>query len=897
MRGRVFFLLSSLLLSTPAVPQCTYRFEYSAPLRTTYFDAAIDGNDLWAATGYGVQLFDRSADPPRLVATMPIPEITGAIDARNGIAYAGSGASIYVLRRNGPAIEIVRSFEAAGTVNDLAAAASSLFAATTTGLTRIDLAAGVTPVAAVTLPTSSANVLSVALAGNDVFAADGDASVERFTSGSSTPAAINALSRSTSVSVAGDRLFVSDGQQTLTMTGAGVPVATIPFGALNVAGRGENTFFIAGSDRRYRAIDLTVAGQPVELFAAEIIPSGGTVNRIGAIVAAAGRIYVAGGDAGLVVLDASAFAPPFPLRSHPFGAKTSSADGTDSVFVSNGSGGITRLQRFSSGRLDEAGTWAVEQQHLVHDFSNGFLLTSSGPILTWWSVAGTNATAVSQATLAGPVRAAVVAGNTAFVLLDDRSLWTADLAQQTPAPVRSTLAAASFLARSGNVLATAEVTTAGETVIRFYPSPASEPASVTVPGAATAFSFGGTRAATFTFRGISVTDFSGPQPATTLLPQSNTALVLDLAVIGDGLLDLTSNAVRVWDLSSGRLVRSFALPSPGLSLSVHPAATSATVLTGDGVVHLDFDSPTPQPVVRATFGGNQYATKIAATSKSLFVFEGSSIDVYDAGRGGAPRFARTIPTPGAIDLAASETHLFVLFSNGSISSFTHGGTLLRTAAIDEGTDALARAIFAPHGVPWISISRGCLSTGCEEKTLIYDPQSLVRTAAMEGGVRDVAVAGNAAWARVDLLPEVHIRAYDLSDPLHPAVTATRPAEGGAVAIAATGAELVSLGSRLFTYAPSSLTKIGEELETVAVNAATGAAADGSCLVLTGRSAAAEIYTRSGNNWTRSAAMPLPGTARRMAVDGGRVYVLTDYSIEVWSRTGPQPNPARRRAAR
>ena len=82
-----------LFLGLPLAAQCNSSLVYSGPFRASYLDIAIDGNDLWAATGYGIQLFDRSVDPPALVTSISVPGMTRVVKAVNGVAYAGSGSS------------------------------------------------------------------------------------------------------------------------------------------------------------------------------------------------------------------------------------------------------------------------------------------------------------------------------------------------------------------------------------------------------------------------------------------------------------------------------------------------------------------------------------------------------------------------------------------------------------------------------------------------------------------------------------------------------------------------------------------------------------------------------------------------------------------------------------
>src|SRR5437763_16718718 len=102
MRGCAAVLLL-LCLGSPLSAQCNSSLVYSGPFRASYLDLAIDGNDLWAATGYGVQLFDRSVEPPALVTSISLPGITRVVRAVNGTAYAGSGSSVYVIHKIGRA--------------------------------------------------------------------------------------------------------------------------------------------------------------------------------------------------------------------------------------------------------------------------------------------------------------------------------------------------------------------------------------------------------------------------------------------------------------------------------------------------------------------------------------------------------------------------------------------------------------------------------------------------------------------------------------------------------------------------------------------------------------------------------------------------------------------------
>ena len=125
MCARVAVLLSFLLISS-AFPQCNVSPVFSTQFRSTFNDLALDGNDLWTATSYGLSLYDRGVDPPAFVASVAVPGTTRVVRVANGFAYAGSGNAIVVVQRNGRALKIVRSVDAGAQVNDLAVTGNAL---------------------------------------------------------------------------------------------------------------------------------------------------------------------------------------------------------------------------------------------------------------------------------------------------------------------------------------------------------------------------------------------------------------------------------------------------------------------------------------------------------------------------------------------------------------------------------------------------------------------------------------------------------------------------------------------------------------------------------------------------------------------------------------------------
>ncbi len=171
MRGRVAAVLLLLsLVSLDSSGQCGFTARYSGQFRSTIYDVSVDGNYLWTATGYGVQLLEITARGPELLDAVALPGSTRVVaTGGSNIAYAGSGARLFVLRRNGNQIEIVRFLDAADVVNDIVAG-SALFVATRNGIAHYHLFDPASPArSTAALITSRPNVLDLEIAGSTLY--------------------------------------------------------------------------------------------------------------------------------------------------------------------------------------------------------------------------------------------------------------------------------------------------------------------------------------------------------------------------------------------------------------------------------------------------------------------------------------------------------------------------------------------------------------------------------------------------------------------------------------------------------------------------------------------------------------------------------------------------------
>jgi hypothetical protein len=891
-----------------AFPQCNLTQVASVPFRASYLDVAIDGNDLWTATSYGVSLYDRGVDPPALIASLALPGITRSVRISNGIAYVGSGSTLFIVRKSARALQLVRGIDAGATINDLLLTTLDLYVASANGLTQWDLLDPANPSKTpAVFATSRANVQSLALSNSILFAADGDSSVESFSIAiPSIPngvGAIASLPGANVVSAAGGRLYISDGQQTEVFAnidnggGNAVKVASDSFGGAAIAGINSTAIFAAGADRQVRAFDLSSAATPIELWRVQLQPSGGNVNRIGRIATAPNRLYVAGGDLGLLTYDTTSFAAPFPLRSYSNGTTTSVFSLGTAVYVSRASGGITEFNQSSGGALTQARSWDSSND-IVRDGGNGFLLTTTGAKGSLWALTPAVPTLVSSVTLRAAIASAVLAGTTGYFVLNEatgNTLWSTDLAPVAPTAQQiATSIKPSFIVRSGSAFVLAELRGDDRiTTLSYFASNdfTKAPVSISVSGLATGgVAFSGTTAAVSTFSGVSIVDFASG--TTTLLPQSSGAIAVSLAFAGTTLLEATDTSLLVWNTQTRTLTKQFALPAAPAAVHIAADGATADLATDDGITSVQLAATTRMPSLLFATNGNAYYKKLVAGSQRLYFFDGRNVDIFT----NTMQSTGGIRTPLIVDVAASDTNVFTIQNNLTVTSYGRDGNTLATATINQLSD-LPPSIASAGGAAWASIAINCQTSGCEGKTIVFDPKSaFAQTATMTGTVRDLVTSGTRAYVLTELPNEV--RVVDISDPAHPSVIVSHATEGSQPprAIAFANNTVYVLGEKLYAYSPNDLSKTGEPLASYVTDPAAGVTyvdqhlrADGTCVALTGRQFSPQFLGGSPS-------ITSPAAGRFVATQPGTFYFLTDYSLEIWS-TKPLPSTPRRRASR
>ncbi len=878
MPSPVLAVVIGLLISSPALPQCNFTPVLSDPFRSSILDLAIDGNDLWAATSYGLALFDRSVDPPRLTATLAVPGTTRVIRLGNSLVYAGSGNSIAVVRKNGRALQLVRMVDAGAPVNDLLVTTLAIFVATKNGVAQYSLVDPTNP--ASPLAVSNAATSSLALMGSTLYAAE-SSRVSLFTiSPTVQPSgAISPPTTVTAVHANNGKVFISTPIDTHVFIGL-TEAGSVPFSLISIAPISGDAVFAASTDRTLRAINFTAPGTPIDLFRDDLPPSGGNINRVTSLAIAGGRAYVGAGDIGLLDYDISAFSAPFPLRSAPFSRGASSVVSLGDNFYVGTPHGVTEFNQ----NLIQKRSWDGDEAAVVQDGSGNFLLTSSGTTLTLWVLDSLGK--VGRISFANTVRRAALFGTVGWAALSDGLLWFSDLGQQEPAP-QSQATPATSIARSGRAVAFALNSPDGTTSVTYGPDLAASAGlqisqvqglntvPVTVSGAV---------AAVQTFRGISLIDFGTDPPSTIVLPQSNDVIARQLLLSGTTLLELTDSTLRVWNTVSKKITSEVTLPDSPIAMSIAPQSTIVNVVTSSGVITVALDRLSRMPSAIATPNGNAFYKKVIASSNRIGLIDALGVDLFTS----TMQYAGSIRAGGIIDVAASDNGFYTLSGNLTVAAYSPIGIQQATATISEGSDAQALSIATVNGAVWVSIIHGCTSGACEKKTLIFN-NKLSQTISLSGGIIDVVPSGNRAYAITDLPAE--IRVINVADPLHPSITASRSANGNSIAY--WNGTIYVLGDGLASYNEISLTKTADLL-TATSNPDEHIRIDGNCAIVTGRDSSPQLFTLP--QFTQADSFGTPSTARTVAAQPGVFYVLTDHSLEIWSTT-PLPKPPRRAPAR
>jgi hypothetical protein len=884
---------------------------YDGAYRVTALDVAVDGTSVWVATSWGIALHETSTGTPRPVVTRPLAGTTSSVEVGSSRVYVGSGSTVHVFARSG-SVNHVGSGDASGTINDLLLIGSYLYAATSSGVEQFDLLDPDKPLAIRTLTTSTGFALRLAVAGTSLYAADGDSSVEVYNIQiPSFPQGIGSfgsLARTQAVSEAGGRLYVSDGQKTDIWFGTGAsmsPVGTIAAGGNSVIPFGNGSVYMAGDDRRLRVFDVTAASKPVKIFVSDAGPVGGTVNRLLRIATEGTRLHVAAGDAGLQTWETSGFEAPFLIRGYEGPSVGSVAAFTGGVVATLGTAGLARYDVGDGGELTERGAWDSGTASVAQDASDSTLLVSSGSRLRRFDLTPSTPVETGSVTLAAPVRSAVLVNGNAVAVLFDQTVWNVDFTAGSVSKANLGEARPLFVAAGNGDLAFAEFNEDGTTTVLFFDGGNLEASPVTsiVDGAASSgIALSNARVACFTFRGISLVDFSAGG-AVTVIPESNIAIARDLTLSGTTLLILTSTSLQVWNTASQTLEQDVALEGSVTAVAHSASQPSAIVGTGEGLVSVQFASGSePDFVEDATGGTTRYFREALLGDRALHLWDGRDVLSRVLDLSGIPGPGRVVSAAeSAIGVAAVGERLYFLTPAGEVAGYSAAGLKVVSYQVDESVDQRLLSIRSVAGALWVSVEVNCLSGGCEFRTLVLDPRSeITKTATMSGGVIAADERGTAVRAIFEVPDE--IRTIDVASPYHPTVVAQSSSTGSPVALAydqKRGATYV-LGDVLYVY-DSGLNLAAQLLEPYEADPTgrlgyidQGIHVLDDQAVVTGRTFSPQVYTINSATAWFPAELPGSGAAavRSSVVRGGMLYLLSDYSLEIWS-SSPIAVPRRR----
>lgn len=887
MRGCVKAVLLVLLLGSFELAAQCWTPRHSFHFRTTALDLHVDGDFLWMATSYGVQLLDGT----EVVDSIALPGATKVVVADgSGFAYAGSGSRIHVLRRDGRTLTRVRTVDAPGTVNDLELVTGYLFAATSSGIAHYQLFDRTTPTrTSVTMATSSTNVTSLAAGPVLLFAADGDATVEAFAITSpASPLSIgvvNAMPLATSVNLEGDLLYVSDRFGRTTDVFRGLDrIARVPFGANSLAISMTGVHFVAGPDRSVRAVSFASSNPAIEYFEIQLAPTGGTDNTIHDLVRIGETLYIAGGDMGLSTLNMHAIAAPFPQIAYATGATSSVRVSGNKAYFADLAGIIAERRIDPNGiALVEERTWNAGAGAVVRDVRENALLSSAGAHLALWSLLSATPASAFNVQLADTIAEAVIGDAYSVALLANGAVYTVANGSTV---TKVNVPKMAHLARAGSAIAMLELQDEpGRTVLHYWPTGdlATAARKIALDGVAIGnLALDATRAALFNFRGINVIDLaSGVSYA---IPNTDAFFPRQLAFGGDDLLSLDSRALHVYD-DARTLVREQPLAADAVAMDV--SGNIAVLATLDGVAAVSRAVTLPHA---AAGYGNSYYTEVALDDDRAYLFSRSGIDVFSTSTSSPLRMIGTIRAQGAIDIAADGGRLFTISGNGTISTWSPFGALLAQTMLNEGADATPISIHAVNGRAWVSLSTGCTSGACVYKTVVTNASGTAIEATLTGELLDVATNGTRAFALFENPNEIRI--YDVAGA--PAQIVSIAAPAGASSIAHGANQVHVLAELVRSYNDTNLNFLGQHASTVAPDELHRVRVAGNCGILTGRRESPELFTLPA--WSPQAPYEVPSNVRAVAVENGVALLLTGHSLEVWS-TRPEETPGRRRSVR
>jgi hypothetical protein len=903
-----------ILLLTSAAPADDLHPGYSHDFRRPAIDLALIDGNLWVTDGYGVTLYT-PAIPPRPIGRIALPGTTSSVTGSGSTAWIRSGRDLVSASWNGHSIVVHRTIPFDQPIEHMTVSNGYLYLATSTGIVQIDPDL---PDSRRTLTTSTGFAVHLFSDQKTLWAADGDRTIEVYSiEHPSLPQQIDTIETqiigATRVYVSGDLLFVSNGRQTEVLTGPRPPsqsIGFVPFGAATFDLAAGGIGFMAGQDTTVRALDFRFSGgPPAILFEERIPPSTGPSNRISAIAAEPGRVFVAAGDAGLHAYDTSGFTAPFQVVKTPLPEAAAIATVSESLVVASSSADFPRVYRTeTSGALTEQSRWENHAGARVRDASADRVLLTTGSSVR--IINPSSGTLLREQSMGATVVSAVLTPNEVWAVLSNRTLRRLDLddPQSTPVTVTIDGAEPNFIERNAErtKLAAGSIRDDGETtkttIHLFEPSNPSAARSMTVTGAATsgaAITSGAVAIATF--RGLSVLRVEEGNEIVS--PLGEGIVPVDLTAVGNEIIVVGSSGIQRRRAADGALTEEIPIHSDGLAVTSTPSGSRVLIGASDATYVLDIETPSRLPVSMAAPMSSRYFTEMVVSNGVLHLLEHDLVVSVPIVSGALSNLMRsTLIEGGAVGIAAVDGGFCALDTRGVIRCFDAAARPIAATTIPAPDDASFLRIHGLGDTVWVSLLKGCPDEeGCRKRTVVarLTGGALPVIAEIEGEVVDLDGSGDRVAVVTELPRE--LRVYSLAGGA-PSLLAGRPIdhETAAVSLDPSRQSIYLLGMRLFVFDSVSLDLTAELLDPFTPSVGMSLRnqnllVDGSRALITGRREMPMLLEIVGPNlWIERGTILLPSVARRAAAWDDFVIILTSHSIEI---LGPGDAPSRRRAVR
>lgn len=890
------FLLVLLFPASSSADECDLTLAETREFRSTVRDLDLHVDRLWAAETYRVTSYSTTGGELVPAGTRAVAGMTGVVDAVEGGAWVGSSSTLFFFDLD---MNVIHSVFLDAEINDILQQGEYLYVATT-GRSVLQLIAAQPGLLPRLMETSTGSASSVAFRNGTLYAADGDSTIEAFSlTIPSLPQKIGSIPsfpQTNRIHFDGDRLIASNGRQTEIFSGSGAQmnrIGVLEEGSSSWVRLNPGVAVSSGLDTTLRAFDVSSASRPVKTWETRLPASGGSLNRIGSLAADSWYLYVAAGDLGIVRVDVESFHAPYLLRTVPAAGPSSIALGSDEVYVGFPGAGVQAWELSSTGSLVVQRT-VVTGSPVIRDYRDGSLLLSAGGEA--FVIDAKTGEKTASVTIGFGATDAELADSGAWILGSDGTVSRASFESGAVSPVDLAGIPISWIDARDGVLAAAGLNEAGSTVV-FLVRDGEQPASMTIDGAATSGVAvdGSGRVALVTFRGLSVVDVAA---GTEIVTPRGRGFATSLVWLGDEIVISDGSGYEIRG-PGGEVRRTIEVSGGGRSLSASESGAFAGAISNQAVTIISGSVSAGSPGEVIVDRSNLFYDRLATGEGFILLGEPEAVErINFIGQRLAPSGRAHASAGDAVELTPYRDGWCELLSDGTIACRGASGATFMERKLDEGADSSFLGIRRIGGLFWVTVSKGCLSTGCVTVSVLLDDQ-LMKVGEIGGGIRDSVVSGGRGWILTSAPRSV--LALDISNPSGPVVAASMPVESSATAIAhhESGTLYVLSSEGAIAMNDTSLLQVGAvPLPTAGGSlSAQTFAISGECAFVIGRTGRLEVFRiDSPLDWGSYSSTEFPASPVDLVVEGEPIFVLTTHSVEVLF-SGEPPPPVRRPGAR